>query len=249
MNIFAISDLHLSLTAAWRPGRPALLSKPMDIFGQAWTDYPGPLAERWRRLVRPEDTVLIAGDISWAMTLTEALYDFAYLADLPGRKLIVKGNHDYWWQSLSQVRQALPPSVEPLQHSAARVGGFTVCGTRGWLTPGHRDFQESEDRKIYERELLRLEMALEDGARFSLPIIAMLHYPPLLPEEDQSGFTQLLDCYPVTDCVYGHLHGDKAAAFEGERKGVRYHNCSADRLDLTPLLIRQAGDAGRAENN
>jgi len=248
MNIFAISDLHLSLTAPWRDGLPARLAKPMDIFGQAWADYPGPLAERWQHLVGPEDTVLIAGDISWAMTLAETVHDFAYLQALPGRKLIIKGNHDYWWQSLSRVRKALPPSVEALQHSAARAGGWAVCGTRGWLTPAHRDFQESEDRKIYERELLRLEMALAEGVRFNLPMIVMLHYPPLLPEEEESGFTRLLDAYPVTDCVYGHLHGDKASAFEGERKGVRYHNCSADRLELTPLLVRQAGEDHRAEN-
>ncbi len=249
MNIFAISDLHLSLVSPWEAGKPALLAKPMDIFGQAWADYPGPLAERWCSLVRPDDAVLIPGDISWAMTLAETAYDFNYLEGLPGRKLIVKGNHDYWWQSLSQVKKALPSSLEPLQHSAVRVGDRAVCGTRGWLTPAHRDFRESEDCKIYERELLRLEMALADGAKWGLPLIAMLHYPPLLPEEAYSGFTELLDAYPVTDCVYGHIHGDKAAAFDGERKGIRYHNCSADRLDLTPLLIRQAGDDCRVENN
>lgn len=248
MAIFAISDLHLSLTAPWRRGQAAELAKPMDIFGAAWADYPIPLADHWQKLVQPEDTVLIAGDLSWAMTPAEAAFDFQFLQDLPGQKLIIKGNHDYWWQSLSQVKKALPPSVIPLQHSAVAVEGRAVCGTRGWLSPAHRDFQEGEDRKIYEREVLRLEMALKEGAKLGLPIIVMLHYPPLLPEEEASGFSRLLDSYPVTDCLYGHIHGDKAAAFSGERRGVRYQNCSADRLELRPLLIRAAGENLPAEN-
>lgn len=239
MKLFAISDLHLSFAAPYDEADPARnpLTKPMDVFGPAWRDYPQRLAANWRAAVSPEDTVLLPGDLSWAMTLEEAMYDVDYLHRLPGRKVLIKGNHDYWWQSLSKVRAALPGEMEPLQHSAVQVGDWAVCGTRGWVPPGHPDYRESEDQKIYQRELLRLEMALQEAARLDLPILAMLHYPPVLRDDGATGFTALLEAYRVQFCLYGHVHGDRAATFTGLRQGVQYINCSCDRLGFRPLLV------------
>ena len=239
MNIFAISDLHLSFTTPYDPENPTRspLTKPMDVFGGAWRDYPQRLEENWRELVGPEDAVLLPGDLSWAMTLEEAVHDLDYLGRLPGRKIFIKGNHDYWWQSLSKLREALPMGMEPLQHSAVRVGEYVVCGTRGWIPQGHPDYRESQDRKIYLRELLRLEMALQEAAQQGLPIIAMLHYPPVLRDDGATGFTELLEQYPVRFCLYGHVHGNRSATFTGELNGVQYYNCSCDRLGFQPLAV------------
>ena len=239
MKIFALSDLHLSLSEPYRAGdahQPSL-SKPMLKFGALWQDYFQRLERNWYATVSDEDTVLIAGDISWAMTLAQAEYDLAYIDSLPGRKLMVKGNHDYWWESVSRLRSVLPPSIAVLQHEAVVVGNYAVCGTRGWVLPEHSDFRESSDRKIFDRELIRMELALEQAASFGLPVIAMMHYPPLDNADIGGQFCELMGRYAVTDCVYGHIHGDKKGAYEGEYKGIRYHNCSIDRIDFCPRLI------------
>ena len=178
--------------------------------------------------------------LNQGLTLADALFDLDYIEALPGQKILVKGNHDYWWQSLSRVREAAGCSLHFLQHSAFGVGPWAVCGTRGWLLPSHADFKQEEDGRLLHRELLRLEMALEEAAALDRPIIVMLHYPPLDDPKQDSPFTELIGRYPaVTDCVYGHIHGDKAPAFEGVYKGVRYQNCSIDRLDFTPRLIAE----------
>ena len=240
MKLFALSDPHLSLLSPHLPGgadRPAL-AKPMDCFGPLWADFFRRLEEGWQQAVTDEDAVLIAGDISWALTLPEARFDLDYLDALPGKKLLVKGNHDYWWQSLARIRGENFGSLHFLQHSAAAVGPWAVCGTRGWLLPTHADFREEEDRHLLQRELLRLKMALDEAAELERPIIVMTHYPPLEAGGEDSPFCRLLADFPqVTDWVYGHVHGDKAPAFEGERQGVRFHNCSVDRLAFCPKLI------------
>ena len=244
MRIFAISDLHLSLSAPYHPDtEEAELYKPMDVFGARWSDYFSRLDKSWRNLVCSEDVVLIAGDISWAMTLDQTQYDFAYLASLPGRKIMIKGNHDYWWSSISRIRAAAPPGLFFLQHSALAVGGLAVCGTRSWLSPSHVDFRENKDRPIYERELLRLRMALEEASSLALPMLVMLHYPPLLDEADESPVASLLESYPVQVCLYGHIHGDQQSAFAGVRKGIRYMNTSMDRLDFNPLQVAEYEEA------
>ncbi len=237
MKIFAISDLHLSLSAPFVAGAPAQSYKPMTLFGGAWQDFYHRLAANWQSLVTEEDAVLLPGDISWAMQLAEAAWDLAYIAALPGTKVMIKGNHDYWWSSVSRVRACLPANFLALQHNAVALGGYAVCGVRGWLLPGHTDFKESQDRKIFDRELLRLEMALEDAARLKLPILVMLHYPPLTESGGDPSFMELLCRYPVQTCLYGHIHGDKNPAFEGEYQGIRLINCSADRLGLSPLFV------------
>lgn len=242
MKLFALSDLHLSLSAPYLPGSGVTPCqyKPMDRFGGLWAGFFPRLEANWLRAVGEEDTVLIPGDLSWALTLAEARFDLDYLQALPGRKLICKGNHDYWWQSLLRVREAAGDSLRFLQHSACDLGPWAVCGTRGWLLPGHADFREEDDR-LLRRELLRLEMALQEAAALDKPIVVMLHYPPLYDPAAGSGFCELISAYPqVTDCVYGHVHGDRAPAFEGEYRGVRYHNVSGDRLGFAPLLLAES---------
>lgn len=239
MNIFAISDLHLSLAAPFNEASPDLtpLYKPMSVFGVKWDDALSRLTSNWKEQISEEDAVLIPGDISWAMTMDEAKFDFAFLSALPGKKIISRGNHDYWWNGIGKLRAALPDNIYPLQHDAIEVGGFAVCATRGWTIPGRNDFKESEDRKIYERELLRLGFALEAAAKLAKPIIVMLHYPPFYHPQTGSGFLELLSQYPVKYCVYGHLHGDKAAAFEGTVDGISFSNMSMDRISFCPKLI------------
>ncbi|MCR4963982.1 MAG: metallophosphoesterase [Firmicutes bacterium] len=237
MKLFAISDLHLSLSAPYREGVPAESYKPMCIFGQQWQDFYRRLAENWRETVSPEDWVLLPGDLSWAMKLPQARYDFDYLAALPGRKVIIKGNHDFWWTSLTQVQAALPPGIVALQHQAIAAGGYAICGERGWLLPGHSDFQPQRDQRVLDRELLRLQLSLEQAAQLALPIILMLHYPPLDEAAEDRCFWEIICRYPVRFCLYGHIHGDKSPAFQGEYQGVSFINCSADRLGLRPLAI------------
>ncbi|MEG1662284.1 MAG: metallophosphoesterase [Clostridiales bacterium] len=239
MKIFAVSDLHLSLSAPFSMEEPAQSYKPMTLFGDAWADFYQRLAQNWRDQVGGEDCVLLPGDISWAMQLAEARYDLAYIGDLPGMKVMIKGNHDYWWASIGRLRQMLPPHFIALQHNAIAAGRFAVCGTRGWLLPCHNDFNEQEDRKIFDRELLRLEMALEEAQLLQRRMIVLLHFPPLDELGQETAFMDLICRYPVDYCLYGHIHGNKNPAFAGEYRGVQLINCSVDRLGCRPLLITE----------
>ena len=230
MRIFALGDPHLSLST----------DKPMDIFGPNWDDHAARLEAAWRAAVNPEDTVLLPGDISWAMSLDEAKADLDFLAALPGTKVLLRGNHDYWWNSISKVRAALPGGMHAVQNDSLVLGGVAVLGTRGWVCPGGTLFDPATDQKLYERELIRLELSLK-SAPAGLPKLCMLHYPPFNERRQQSGFTELLEAYGVERAVYGHLHGKACRnAFEGLRNGVEYTLCSADHLEFTPKLILEA---------
>ena len=153
MSVFAIADLHLSFGEG--------VDKPMDVFGSSWVNYEARLKEAWLDLVRPEDTVIIPGDISWALRLSDALPDLRWIAALPGEKVLLRGNHDLWWSSMAKMR-GIEPSLHFLQNDSYLGEGFLVLGSRGWLCPGGKDFTESEDGKIYGRELLRLELCRKD---------------------------------------------------------------------------------------
>ncbi len=172
MRLFAIGDLHL-------PGGD---DKPMDVFGPQWDRHFLRIQENWQKLVEDEDTVLIPGDISWAMQLEDARADLEAIGSLPGRKVICKGNHDYWWNSISRVRSILPPSITAIQHSAADLGEATVCGTRGWLIPTKEAPLDAQNEKIFLREAERLRLALDAAKNIAggRPLIVMMHYPPLL---------------------------------------------------------------------
>lgn len=220
MSIFAIGDLHLS-------GEPA--TKPMEIFGEHWLGHKEKIKASWLEQVAAEDTVLICGDISWAMSLKEALVDLAWIAQLPGRKLLIRGNHDYWWSSLKKMKQELGDKFEFVQNDVILVEHTAVCGTRGWLLPSAESFSE-EDNKIYSREGIRLELSLQAAAKLAAEdTVVMLHYPPLFAVEEKTVFTDLMERYGVNYCVYGHIHGEnRVSTYEGERFGVNYKLVSCD---------------------
>lgn len=225
MRLFAIGDLHL-------PGGD---DKPMDVFGPHWEGHFQRICADWQNRVGPEDVVLIPGDITWAMQLRDAAEDLRAIGEMPGKKVIIKGNHDYWWSSLTQVRSVLPEGMIALQHSAALLDACVVCGTRGWVFPTGETPLTAEDQKIYQRELMRLEMALQAACRLSeaLPLVVMLHYPPLYEMARETGFTSLLERYGARHVVYGHLHGAGIrVGFQGEQHGIRYHLTSCDSLDF-----------------
>lgn len=207
--------------------------KPMDVFGSHWENHFERISGSWRALVSEDDVVLIPGDISWAMQLADALHDLERIAQLPGRILILRGNHDYWWSSLTQLRCSLPQGMHAVQNDAYDAGDMVFCGTRGWTIPGQG--AAAQDEKIFRREVLRLEMSLKAAAQMAdgRPIVAMMHYPPLLPEHKASGtaFTKLLSAYGVSRCVYGHLHGQSIQrGINGVYDGVRYDLVSCDAL-------------------
>lgn len=227
--IYALADLHLSLSEA----------KPMDIFGLRWKDHTAKIASAWASVIGEEDLVVIPGDISWAMRLEQAEIDLSWIAELPGKKLLVRGNHDYWWQSVSRLRAVLPKGIYALQNDYFAWGKWAVCGSRGWICPGEKQFNPESDQKIYLRELRRLERSLcsavKDGHEF---LIVALHYPPVNSNHEPSGFTALLGAYPVKICVYGHLHAVKNAnAITGVRNGVEYRLVAADAVDFCPQLL------------
>ena len=230
MKAFAIGDLHLA----------GGTGKTMDRFGEHWRDHDRRIFEAWQRTVRDEDLVIVAGDTSWAMRLEDALPDLDRVGKMPGVKLLIKGNHDYWWESKSKMSRLLDPSLKILQASSIIVSRVAVAGTRGWVCPNDSHFEE-QDAKIYEREVGRLRSALgtlrgREG-EFDALIVA-LHYPPTNATHEASGFTELIDEYGADVCVYGHLHGDDiSTALTGLRAKTSYFLVSADSVDFSPALL------------
>ena len=224
MHIYAIGDLHLS-------GEPP--TKPMEIFGEHWLGHKEKIKQHWLETVTADDTVIICGDISWAMSLEGAAQDLDWLAQLPGRKLLLRGNHDYWWTSLAKMQQRFGEHFEFLQNGCIMVGDIAVCGTRGWILPSAENFTP-EDEKIYKREAIRLELSLQAAAKEeAATIITAFHYPPLFAPTEQTVFTDLLKKYNVQHCVYGHIHGENhVITFEGERAGINYKLVSCDTQDF-----------------
>jgi predicted phosphohydrolase len=209
------------------------------VFGEQWRDHPSKIRANWRRLVGVDDLVLVGGDLTWAMRLAEAEPDLRALAELPGTKVLIKGNHDYWWTTDAKLHAVLPPSLHALNGHAARFGDVLVAGTRGWDLPGSPEFT-SQDAKIYEREVGRLrralqqQLALGDGHR-----VVMLHYPPVSLQSPDTELSRLLREYHIGTCIYGHLHGavDHANAIKGEHEGVHYHLTACDYIDFAPTPI------------
>ena len=234
MKLFAIADLHMDGGAG----------KPMDVFGANWAGHVGRIFGSWKSKVGPGDAVLIPGDISWAMHWAEALPDLTELASLPGKKVLLRGNHDYWWGSLTRMRAQLPPGMYMVQNDCVDIGPCVIAGSRGWLTPESPDFS-ADDRKIYERETIRLGLSLAQAKRRAAaenkPIIAMMHFPPLLRSGNPTGFSDLFEKFGVTRVLYGHLHGGLSweAGWRGEKNGVLYELCSADSLGFEPMLVTE----------
>ncbi len=234
MAIWVISDLHLSLGS----------NKPMEIFGEKWTDSEERIKGNWLRCVEENDTVLIPGDISWAMTLDEALPDLRFLENLPGQKILGKGNHDYWWGTNGKVERFLDDngirSVSLLKNNAFQIGSDVVCGTRGWILPDYPDFSQA-DRLIFEREIGRLERSLQAGTKLLMEggrLIVILHFPPLSTHGDSSAFSLLCERYGASLCLYGHLHGrGHEKAVEGVVRGVDYRLTSGDYIAFKPIRL------------
>lgn len=225
MKVFAIGDLHL-------PGGDV---KPMDIFGKHWEGHYEKIRADWLNRVCEEDVVLIPGDISWAMTLEEATPDLLSIGELPGQIVLLRGNHDYWWSSVTRLRAILPGNMHALQNDALVLGDLVLAGSRGWTLPGQNT--TVQDEKIYARETARLELSLKEAVRLGegRPILAMMHYPPVTPDTLQQGteFTRMLERYPVVRCVYGHLHGPSIRwGYNGTYHGIRYDLTSCDALDF-----------------
>lgn len=228
MRLFGIADLHLSFTA----------DKPMDIYGGQWVDHVNRVEQKWKTLVEPDDVVLLAGDHSWALKREEAALDLEWIASMPGHKVLIKGNHDLWWSSVTKLNQEYE-GLFFLQNNAFQAGDYTICGTRGWICPGDMEFT-AHDQKIYERELWRLRLSLK-AAKISgaTRLVCMIHFPPVNDRQDASGFSQLFEEFGVELVIYGHLHGPEShiKAMQGERNGVEYRLVSCDYLACTPLLL------------
>jgi uncharacterized protein len=231
MRIFTLSDPHLGFA----------VNKPMDVFGPAWKDHPEKIEKNWRKAVGKGDTVLVPGDISWGMNYAEAAPDLAFLDSLPGTKYICRGNHDYWWSSLAGVREATGPSVIPLQRSAVDCGDWVLAASRGWSTPLWNGYRPADDDRIYNRELGRMQIALEMArslAGSNRRIIYMMHYPPVV-DGRPSQFAEYLADAGIPLCIYGHLHGSWHQEVNMEHRGVVFRIASADYLDFKPLDITE----------
>lgn len=227
MALYAIGDLHLCLGA----------SKPMDIFGGAWVGYMEKLKEGVS-CITAEDTTVLMGDLSWALGLKEAKEDFAWINQIPGRKIILKGNHDYWWSTAAKFYKFCGENGFEnqwiLNNNHYEYEGVAICGTRGWFFEEERSGQQ--DEKVFKRELLRLEASLRSAG--DLPKLVFLHYPPRYKGYRCEPILELLQQYEVRRCFYGHLHGPSIAlAQEGLWDGVEYQLLSADKLNFTPKRI------------
>ncbi len=238
MKIFALGDLHLGFG----------VNKPMSIFGGAWENHSQRIESAWHQKVTSNDLVLIPGDISWATHIKEAKVDLEWLDALPGNKVCIKGNHDYWWAKPQKLNQSYP-SIAFLQNTAYLVDKLAICGTRGWLSPWAEGFTK-EDERIYRRELIRLGLSLEEAMRQKAQEIwVMLHYPPVYPEETLSPLVQLISTYPVTKVIYGHLHDETSwkQAVTGMHEGISYHLASSDYLGFSPLLLKEYNEKMESE--
>ncbi len=227
MALFAIGDLHLCL------GAP----KPMDIFGGAWMGYMDKLKEGMS-VITAEDTVVLLGDLSWALDLKEAQADFAWIANIPGKKIILKGNHDYWWCTSKKFQEFCAENsfenINLLNNNHFEYDGWAICGTRGWFFEEERGTQH--DEKVFKRELLRLEASLKSAG--DLHKMVFLHYPPRYKGYTCEPILELLERYEVRRCFYGHLHGaSHGLAMEGLWDGIDFRLVSADKLDFKPFLV------------
>ncbi|MDR1101498.1 MAG: metallophosphoesterase [Clostridiales bacterium] len=223
--IYSLSDLHLSFGT----------NKPMNVFGRNWDGYEEKIKKNWNNIVKRDDYVLVCGDVSWAMYIDDAALDFSYINELNGTKIISKGNHDYWWCTHNKQKNFIEKHgferICFLHNNSYMAEGVGICGARGWLAG--ELCNSDEDKKIYDRELQRLELSIKSIPAEAERKIAMLHYPPDLT------FMKMLSDYKIDDCVYGHLHaGAHKNAIYGCLDGVRYNLTSCDYLGFKPLLIK-----------
>ena len=234
MAIYAIADLHLSFKEP----------KPMNIFGDNWENHEKKIKNNWEKIVKDDDIVLLPGDFSWATYLEDAYLDFEYLDNLPGKKIMLKGNHDYWWTTVTSMKKYLTENnfktINFLYNNSYFFDDYIIVGTRGW---GLKD--EQQDQKIINRELGRLEMSIKDGIQKyggDKKILVCMHYPPvtksIINDEENYMFINLMKKYKVNRCIYGHLHGkSQEEAIAGDFKGIKLELVSSDYLDFNPIKI------------
>ncbi len=244
MSVWAIADLHLSY------GVP---EKTMEVFGPEWINYGDNIKSNWEAVIQADDLVLIAGDISWAMRPEQAKVDLDWIDALPGTKVLIKGNHDYWWSSLSKVKKLLPPSIHIIQNDAFRWGEYSIGGARLWDTDefdfdAYIEFRERavpaskeekpDQEKIFKRELERLELSLKSLDQSATKRLVMTHYPPISADLQPSPAAALLEKYHADVCVFGHLHSVRRdLPMFGTHNNIRYILTSCDYLDFKPVKI------------
>ncbi|MBE7046489.1 MAG: serine/threonine protein phosphatase [Ruminococcaceae bacterium] len=233
MSIYTISDLHLAFG----------VDKPMDIFGYGWENYMERTETNWINTVNDQDTVIIGGDISWGTYLDDIKPDFDFIESLPGKKILLKGNHDYWWESLTKLKRFTDEmgykTIEFLHNTSILAQDTAICGTRGWIDPSTDNFKK-DDEKIYLRELGRMELSLKEGIKYNpKKIIAVLHYPPVTKDKTiNQDYLELFKKYSVSTCIYGHLHSNSHKnAFEGQVDNIEFKLVSADYVHFTPQKL------------
>ena len=229
MSIFTIADTHLSLSD----------DKPMDIFG-GWQDYVSRLESNWKSLITDDDTVVLPGDISWAMSLEGALNDFRFIHNLPGKKIILKGNHDYWWNTKRKMDAWLEnenlDTISILHNNAFKVGDYVLCGTRGWFY----DAETGADMKVLLREASRLDKSIEEGKKLGDNLIVFLHYPPVMQSQKCQEIFDVLKKHEIKRCYYGHLHGESTRHSVNDTvDGIKFSLISADFLSFCPQLVEK----------
>ncbi|MCD8390919.1 MAG: metallophosphoesterase [Firmicutes bacterium] len=230
MALFTIGDLHL----------PLGIDKPMDIFGGKWTNYVERIADNWQTNVKNNDVVVIPGDFSWATYLEQTYKDFEFLNKLNGTKILLKGNHDYWWTTLNKLNKFIAENgfedIYFLHNNSYKYGGTAICGTRGWMHP-HWENVTEDDIKIFNREAARLKISL-DSARDYSEIYVFTHYPPMSLNLEENDFVKTMRQYPVTKCVYGHLHSHSHRnAVNKTVGGIEYMLVSGDYIDFNPVKL------------
>ena len=234
--VYVLSDLHLGTS----------VDKPMDVFGDAWDAHQEKIKRNWHSIVGADDTVFLPGDISWGIDLVEALADFRFLHELPGKKILSKGNHDYWWSTVGKTAKALADagidSIDFLHNNAFFLEGKVFCGTKGYL----HDLDETDDynNRISQRERERFSRSLQAGQVLreqydrDAPLIALLHYPPITKHQRNDLILELLKKHGVSRCYYGHIHGaGKHAALTGVYEQIELHLVSADAVDFCPQKV------------
>ena len=227
MALYALSDLHLSFSQ----------DKPMDIFGERWLNHDKKIYKNWIERVNNEDTILLGGDLSWSLKMEDAKEELNFIANLPGRKIAIKGNHDFWWSSVNKLNQ-MYENFHFLQNNFYVYKDFAICGSRGWVSVGSDKFTD-DDLKIYKRELIRLELSLKAAKDEGFEnIICMIHYPPVNEKREDSGFIELFKKYNVQKVLYGHLHGKtQLGAMTGFVDGIEYILTAGDYIDFDPIRI------------